>query len=57
MELSKKEKTFSEFISEFLKWRLNFERFETKMTFIPDVFPKFRTPKNVVNQISKSPLS
>ena len=55
MQISKKEKTFSEFISEFLKWRLNFEHFQTKMTFITDVFPEFRTPKNVVNQMSKNP--
>ena len=53
VQFSKKEKTFSEFISEFLKCRLNFERFRTKMTFVADVFPKLRTPKNIVNQISK----
>ena len=34
--------------------RLNFEHFQTTITFIPDVFPKLRTPKNVVKQISKN---
>ena len=30
-----------------------FEHFQKKITFIADVFPKFQTPKNVVNQTSK----
>ena len=47
-ELSKKQKTFSQFVAAFLKYRLNFEQFLRKMTFITDVFPKLRTPKNVV---------
>ena len=47
-ELSKKQKTFSQFVAAFLKYRLNFEQFLRKMTFIADVFPKLRTPKNVV---------
>ena len=38
MQLSKKQKTFSEFFSAFLKSRLNFQYFEKKMILIPDVF-------------------
>ena len=53
MELSQKQKTFSEFVSAFLKCRLNFEQFQTKMTLIVDVFPKLRIPKNEVQKISK----
>ena len=47
-QLSKKQKTFSQFAATFLKYRLNFEQFPKKMTLITDVFPKLRTPKNVV---------
>ena len=55
-EISEKE-TFSEFFSTFLKCRLNCEHSQKDVTIIADVFPKSRTPKNVVNQISKnSPL-
>ena len=53
MQLSQKEKKFSLFVSGFLKARLNFEHFQKNMTIIADVFPKLRTPKNVVKQISK----
>ena len=53
MQLSQKEKKFSLFVSGFLKTRLNFEHFQKNMTIIADVFPKLRTPKNVVKQISK----
>ena len=45
MELSQKQKTFSEFFAAFLKSYLNFERFETKMTFIAFVFSKLQTAK------------
>ena len=38
MQLSKKEKTFSQFFSKVLKSRLNFEHFQKKMTHIADVF-------------------
>ena len=48
MQLSRKQKTFSEFFSAFLKFILNFQHFENKMTLIADVFPKLRSPKNVV---------
>ena len=46
--LSKKQKTFSEFFSAFLKSTLNFEHFQKKMTFIANVFPKLPSPKNVI---------
>ena len=49
MELSQKQKSFSGFVFEFLKDRLNFEHLKTKMIVIADVFPKLRTPKYVVN--------
>ena len=46
--LSQKQKTFSEFLSPFLKYTLNFEHFEKKMTLIADVFPKLPSPKKVI---------
>ena len=42
--VSQKEKTFSQFFSAFLKFSLNSEHFQKKMTFIVGVFPKLRTP-------------
>ena len=45
MELSQKQKTFSEFFAAFLKSYLNFERFEKKLTLIAFVFSKLRTAK------------
>ena len=48
MHLSKKQKTFSEFSCAFLKFILNFKRFQKKVTLIVDIFPKLRTPKDVV---------
>ena len=56
MQLSRKQKTFSEFFSAFLKSSLNFEHFQKKkkkMTLIAQVFPKLRTPKNIVTSMSK----
>ena len=46
--LSKKQKTFSEFFSLFLKCTLNFEHFQTKVTLIADVFPELLSPKKVI---------
>ena len=43
--LSQKQKTFSGFLSPFLKCTLNFEHFQKKMTLIADVFPKLLSPK------------
>ena len=39
---------FSQYFSTFLQSRLNFEHFKKRTTIIADVFPKLRTPKNVV---------
>ena len=53
MQLSQKQKKhFLIFFSAFFKCSLNFEHLEKEMTPIADVYPKLRTPKNVVNQIS-----
>ena len=46
--LSQKQKTFSSFLSAFLKSNLNFEHFEKKMALIADVFPKLPSPKKVI---------
>ena len=43
-----KEKTFSEFLCAFLKSTSNFDHFQKHMTLIAYVFPKLRTPENVV---------
>ena len=48
MQLSQKQKTFSQFLAAFWKARLNFEHLQKKITLIADVFPKLRTPKYFV---------
>ena len=48
MHLSHKQNHFSQLFCAFPKPTLNFENFQTKVTFIPHVFPKLRTPKDVV---------
>ena len=48
MQLSQKQKIFSQFFSAFLKSRSNFEHIKKKMTLIANVFPKLQTPKNAV---------
>ena len=54
MQVSRKQKTFSEYFSAFLKSSSNFELFQIKkMSLIADVFPKLRTPKNLVRSMSK----
>ena len=45
MQLSQKQKDFSQFFAAFLKSRLNFEYFEKKMTLTDFVFPRLQTPK------------
>ena len=52
MEVTQKQKTFTEFFSAFLKSSENFEHFQKKMTLIDEVFPKLRTPKNKVRSMS-----
>ena len=54
MHLSQKEKIFSQFFSAFFEAALSLEHFEKKMTLIAYVFPKLRTTKNVLRQMSKS---
>ena len=54
MQLSRKQKAFSQFFAAVLKSNLNFEHFQKKkMSLIADVFPKLRTPKNMVISMSK----
>ena len=48
MQLSQKQKTFSEFFFAFLKSILNFKHLSKKMTQIADVFPDIPPPKNMV---------
>ena len=48
MQLSQKQKTFSEFVSAIWRTRLIFEHFQRKMTIIADAFTKLQTPKNMV---------
>ena len=40
-----------------LKSKLNFKHFEKKMTLIAFVFPKWRTPKILLDKCLKSPVS
>ena len=54
MHLSQKQKIFSQFFAAFFKSALNFEHFQKNMTLIAYVFPKLRTTKNVLRQMSKS---
>ena len=53
MFFSQKQKTFSQFFSSYLKSSVNFEDFQKKMTLISYVFPKLRTPINMVRSMPK----
>ena len=54
IQVSRKQKTFSEFFSALLKSNLKFEHFpKKKMSLIADVFPKVRSPKHLVRSMSK----
>ena len=55
IQLSQKQKTFSQFLCAFLKSLLNFKYFEKKMTPRDFVFPKLRTPKTWSDKCLKSP--
>ena len=56
MQVSRKQKTFSEFSAALIKSNLNFEHSQKKkMSLIADVFPKVRSPKNLVSSMSKNP--
>ena len=48
LELSQKQKTFSQFFFSFLKSILNYKHFPKKMTLRADVFPEIPTPKNMI---------
>ena len=52
-QLSQKQKAFFQFFVAFSKSTLNFEHLQKKMTFIVEIFPILRTPKNVVRYMSK----
>ena len=57
MQLSEKEKTFSEFFSAFLKSTLNFKYFEKKVFLIDFLFSKLRTVKTWSYKCLKSVVS
>ena len=48
MQLSQKQKTFSQFPFPFLKSILNYKHFPKMMTLKADVFHEIPTPKNMV---------
>ena len=53
MQLSQKQKLIPQFVAAFWQSLLVFEYFQKKLTLIAALFPKLRTPKNVVRQMSK----
>ena len=48
MQLSQKQKSFSEIFFAFLKSKFTFKQFPKKMTLIVDVSPQTPIPKNMV---------
>ena len=56
MQLSEKQKTFSQFLAAFLKSKFNFKHFEQKITLIDFVFPKLRSSKAWLDKCLKSPV-
>ena len=52
-QLSQKQKAFSQFFLDFRNVHEILNICKQKMTFIADLFPKLRTPKNVVRYIFK----
>ena len=48
IQLSQKQKTFSQFFSAYLKSTLNFKYFQRKMSCIADLFPKLPSPKKAI---------
>ena len=57
MELSQKEKSFSEVSDSFLNSILNFKHFEQKMMLIAFIFPNLPTPKTWLDKYLKGPVS
>ena len=53
MQLSKKQKTFSQFFALFLQSTSKFKQFETMTTFIAYLFPELQTPKDLVRPMPK----
>ena len=56
MQLSQKQKTFSEFLCPFFKSIRNFKYFQKKKILIDYVFPKLQTPKTSSYKCLKSPF-
>ena len=54
-QLSQKQRPFLIFFFNFRNLHHLLNIFKKKMTLIADLFPKLRTPKNVVRYISKKP--
>ena len=52
-QLSQKQKAFFQFFLAFSKSELISNIYKKKMTFIVEIFPILRTPKNVVRSMSK----
>ena len=48
IQLSQKQKTFSQFFSAYLKSTLNFKYFQRKMSCIADLLPKLPSPKKAI---------
>ena len=57
MQLSQKEKTFSEFFARFLEPTINFKDLKKNMTLIDFVFPKLPTTKTPSDKCLKSRVS
>ena len=57
MKLPRKEETFSDLFSAFLKPILNSEHFQKNMKLLGYVLTKIRTSNDIVRQMSKSPFS
>ena len=57
MQLSQKQKTFSESFFGFLKSGLNFEHFQREMTVIAEVFRNYGLRKTWLGQFLKGPVS
>ena len=57
MQLSQKQKNFSQFFTAFLKSKSNFEYFYIKMTLTAFAFPKLQTPHTWLDKSLKSPVA
>ena len=57
MQLSQKENTFSQFLSEFFKSGFNSKHFGRKVTLIAFLFRNLRTPKKKIDKCLKSLVS